>query len=53
MLNKDPGKKHFYFSMAKSGIRIAGCLALLGMWDLMLFGLAFLIAEVIGIAEEF
>ena len=56
MINKDPGKKHFLYSMVKSGFRIAGCILALtlpanvGMW---LFVWAFLIAEGIGIAEEF
>ena len=48
----DVSKKHFYLSMAKSGIRIGGCIALLGWQDIGWFALSFLIAEIIGIAEE-
>ena len=56
MINKDPGKKHFVFSMMKSGMRIGGCVLALTMpvdFGLWLFVWAFLIAEVIGIIEEF
>ena len=53
MLNKDPGQKHFYLSMIKSGLRIGGCVALLGWQDIGWFALAFLAAELLGIAEEF
>ena len=62
MITKDPGKKHFYFSMIKSGFRIAGCVSFLVIffwwiqWTLLAFGvfvMAFLVAEVIGIIEEF
>jgi hypothetical protein len=48
----DPSKKHFYISLAKSGLRIGGCVALLGWRDIGVFALAFLVAEVLGIAEE-
>jgi len=54
MINKDPGKKHFYFSMLKSGMRIAGCVGvLLNLVPVSVFVLAFLVAEVVGIIEEF
>jgi hypothetical protein len=48
----DVSRKHFYISLTKSGLRIAGCIALLVNWDLMLFGVAFLAAEILGIVEE-
>jgi len=53
MVNKDPGKKHFYFSMFKSGLRIAGCVGFMAGLSFGVFVMAFLIAEVIGIIEEF
>ena len=53
MVNKDPGKKHFYFSMFKSGLRIAGCIGFMAGLSFGIFVMAFLIAEVIGIIEEF
>ena len=52
MEGKDISKKHFYISLVKSGLRIAGCIALLGWKDIGLFALAFLVAEILGIAEE-
>ena len=59
MLNKDPGKKHFYISLVKSVVRLAGasCFIALGYsleMPLMLAGGVLLFAaEVLGIAEEF
>jgi hypothetical protein len=51
MTNKDPGKRHFYVSIAKSILRFAACGYLyFGMYEgaaLFLFS-----AEVLGIAEE-
>ena len=48
----DVSKKHFYISLVKSGLRIAGCVAvLLGANILWLPG-TFLAAEILGIAEE-
>jgi len=45
-------KKHFYISMVKSVVRIAGCAAvLLGGGIIWLAG-GLLIAELLGIAEE-
>ena len=53
MINKDPGNKHFYYSMVKSGFRIAGCVGvLLQVVPVSVFIGAFLVAEIIGIAEE-
>ena len=49
---KDPSKKHFYISLVKSALRILGCVAvLLGGGIIYLEG-AFLLAEILGIAEE-
>jgi len=49
---KDPSKKHFYISLVKSGLRLAGCLiaAYTGSVVALAFFLGF--AEVLGIAEE-
>ena len=52
MESKDISKKHFYISLVKSGLRIVGCIALLGWHDIGVFALSFLVAEVLGIAEE-
>ena len=48
----DPSKKHFYISLVKSGLRLAGCLiaAYTGSVVVLAFFLGF--AEVLGIAEE-
>lgn len=51
MINKDPGKKHFYVSMVKSVIRINAAVALI-FTNFLLAGLLFAIAEVLGIIEE-
>jgi len=48
----DVSKKHFYISLVKSGLRIAGCAVLLIWNSIGLFALAFLLAEFLGIAEE-
>ena len=48
MINKDPGKQHFYFSMMKSGMRIGGCILALSMpanVGLWLFVWAFLVVR--------
>jgi hypothetical protein len=55
---KDPGKFHFYVSLAKSGVRLvgAGCFIALGYtleMPLMVAGGTLLFAaEVLGIVEE-
>lgn len=49
--NKDPGKFHFYVSLAKSAIRIAAGVTLI-MGSLMWAGLLLIAAEVLGIVEE-
>ena len=48
----DVSKKHFYISLVKSGVRIAGCVVALatGSWAWLAGG--FLVAELLGIAEE-
>ena len=52
MISKDPGKKHFYYSMVKSGLRFlaCGCLYFGSYSDAALL---FFAAEVLGVAEEF
>ena len=52
MLNKDPGKKHFYISMVKSGLRLAGCAIAFATGAIGWFVILFAIAELLGIAEE-
>jgi len=49
--NKDPGKFHFYVSLAKSGVRIVAGISLC-MGAFFLSGLLFVAAEVLGIVEE-
>jgi len=48
----DVSKKHFYLSMAKSGIRLAGCGIAFATNAIGWFVILFAIAELIGIAEE-
>ena len=52
MQPKDTSKRHFAISMVKSVIRIcAGCALVWQMFALS--GALFMLAEVLGIAEEF
>ncbi len=52
MINlKDPGKGHFYVSLAKSAIRIVGCVFLI-QGNFVIAGLMLLGAEGLGICEE-
>jgi hypothetical protein len=48
---KDTSKGHFYVSLAKSAIRIVagGCLI---TGNLLMAGVCFIMAEVLGIVEE-
>ena len=48
---KDTSKGHFYVSLAKSAIRIVagGCLI---AGNLLMAGVCFIMAEVLGIVEE-
>jgi len=48
----DPSQKHFWISMAKSGVRIAGCLVAILTGSVVWLAGGFLIAEILGIAEE-
>jgi hypothetical protein len=48
---RDPGKGHFYMSLAKSAIRIVGCVFLI-QGNFVVAGLMLLGAEGLGIAEE-
>lgn len=50
-VNKDPGKRHFYVSMAKSAVRIIGCVFLI-QGNFVIAGLMLLGAEGLGIVEE-
>lgn len=53
---KDPGKGHFYVSLVKSVLRIAGCIGAINMASpsegILVFAIAFLVAEILGIGEE-
>ncbi len=50
---KDPGKGHFWISMVKSAIRCVACGIMIGVGGGVAYaGIALLIAEVLGIAEE-
>ena len=54
-VGKDPGRRHFYLSLAKSALRIGACaFAAVYTFDLAIAVLAwgFLAAEMVGIAEE-
>ncbi len=48
----DVSKKHFYISLVKSVMRITGCVAVLAGAGIMWLAGAFLVAELLGIAEE-
>lgn len=48
----DVSKKHFYISLVKSSLRIAGCVAVLLGAHIMWLPGTFLIAELLGIMEE-
>lgn len=47
---KDKG--HFYISLSKSLIRIAGCVLAIAGTGILSVPITFLLAEVLGIAEE-
>ena len=48
----DVSKKHFYISMVKSAVRIAGCAVALFTGSVFWLAGGFLVAELLGIAEE-
>lgn len=48
----DTSRKHFYISLAKSGLRLTGCLVAAATSSVVLLALFFAIAEFLGIAEE-
>jgi hypothetical protein len=50
--SKDPGKFHFYVSMVKSAVRIAGCVLTLSTGSIFWLAGGFLVAEILGIVEE-
>jgi len=49
---KDSGKGHFYVSLIKSGLRLAGCLVAAYTGSVVALALFFAVAEFLGIAEE-
>ena len=49
---KDVSKKHFYISLIKSVLRLAGCLVAAYTGSVVLLALFFAMAEFLGIAEE-
>lgn len=48
----DPSKKHFYISMIKSVVRIAGCVVALYTGSVFWLAGGFLVGELLGILEE-
>jgi len=51
-LGRDPGPRHFYLSLIKSGVRVAGCLYAALSGSIAVLAWTLLLAELIGIAEE-
>ena len=49
---RDPGKGHFYVSLIKSGLRLAGCLIAAYTGSIVALALFFAVAEFLGIVEE-
>jgi hypothetical protein len=49
---KDPRQTHFRISLAKSALRIIGCVLGIVFNSLIVLAVFFLIAETLGIAEE-
>jgi hypothetical protein len=49
---RDPNKKHFYISIIKSTLRIGACAIALYTGSIVWLASGFLIAELLGIAEE-
>ena len=50
---KDPGKGHFYVSIVKSCVRFLGYGMMIGVGGYIAYaGIALIVAEVLGIAEE-
>lgn len=48
----DVSKKHFYISLVKSGLRLAGCLVAAYTGSVVALALFLAAAEFLGIAEE-
>lgn len=48
---QDVSKKHFYISLVKSVIRIGAGISLV-MGNFVVAGVLFIVAEILGIAEE-
>lgn len=49
---KDTSRGHFYVSIAKSSLRMAGCIGSLINGTVTPLAVAFLFAEVLGVIEE-
>lgn len=49
---KDPSSRHFYISMAKSTLRMIGCVLGVLLQSVSVLAFMFLAAEILGIAEE-
>ena len=49
---KDTSKGHFYVSLVKSAIRVAAGVCLI-LGNLLMAGVCFILAEILGIIEEF
>ena len=52
MIAKAPGKMHYYISLVKSGVRIAGCVVAVMLQSITILAISFLVAEILGILEE-
>ncbi len=52
MIAKDPGQMHYYISLVKSGIRIAGCIVAVLFQSITILAISLLVAEILGILEE-
>ena len=51
-IGKDPRQTHFCISLAKSALRIAGCVLGIFYNSLAILAVFFMVAEILGIAEE-
>jgi len=49
---KDTSRRHFYISLIKSGLRLAGCLIAAYTGSVVALAFFFGFAEILGIAEE-
>tara|TARA_R100001377_G_scaffold85224_1_gene70882 strand:- start:937 stop:1110 length:174 start_codon:yes stop_codon:yes gene_type:complete len=51
-IGKDPRQTHFRISLAKSALRIAGCVLGIAFSSLTILAVFLMVAEGLGIAEE-